>query len=122
MVLPVAPTAALSAVEREDMGKASGVNSTLQRFGGAFGVAVATSVFAAFGSLGSPTAFMAGFRPSFTMVAGLAVVGALAASGVGSAQAAARASSSPEVGGAPALSTLRAYDPSTEAREPGTAR
>ena len=86
MVLPVAPTAALSAVQREDMGKASGVNSTLQRFGGAFGVAVATSCFAAFGSLGSPTAFIAGFRPSFTMVAGLAVIGALAAFGVGGAR------------------------------------
>ena len=47
MVLPVAPTAVLSAVKREDLGKASGVNSTLQRFGGAFGVAVATSVFTA---------------------------------------------------------------------------
>jgi hypothetical protein len=43
MVLPVVPTAALSAVERARMGKASGVNSTLKRFGGAFGVAVATS-------------------------------------------------------------------------------
>jgi EmrB/QacA subfamily drug resistance transporter len=121
MVLPVAPTAALSAVEREDMGKASGVNSTLQRFGGAFGVAVATSVFAAFGSLGSQTAFIAGFRPSFTMVAGLAVLGALAAFGVGNPRAVAHAPSSPDLGGAPALSTVRAYDPSTEAREPGTA-
>ena len=102
MVLPVAPTAALSAVEREDMGKASGVNSTLQRFGGAFGVAVATSVFAAFGSLGSPTAFIAGFRPSFTTVAGLAVLAALAAFGVGNAQAVAPASSTPELGAAPA--------------------
>jgi EmrB/QacA subfamily drug resistance transporter len=103
MVLPVAPTAALSAVAREDMGKASGVNSTLQRFGGAFGVAVATSVFAAFGSLGSPTELIAGFRPSFTIVAGLAVLGALAALGVGGAQGVARvarASSSLDVGGA----------------------
>jgi MFS family permease len=102
MVLPVARTAALSAVEREDIGKASGVNSTLQRFGGAFGVAVATSVFAAFGSLGSPTAFIAGFRPSFTMIAGLAVLGALAAFGVGNARTVAPASSSPELGVVPA--------------------
>jgi MFS family permease len=115
MVLPVAPTAALSAVEREDMGKASGVNSTLQRFGGAFGVAVATSVFAAFGSLGSPPAFIAGFRPSFAAVAGLAVIGSLAAFGVGNAHAVARASSSPDLRAAPALSTVRGDDPSTEA-------
>jgi hypothetical protein len=94
VVLPVAPTAALSAVAREDMGKASGVNSTLQRFGGAFGVAVATSVFGAFGSLDSPTAFIAGFHPALIMVAGLAVVGALAAFGVGNEPAVARESSS----------------------------
>lgn len=44
MVLPVVPTAALSAVDRADMGKASGVNSTLQRFRGAFGVNNAPAV------------------------------------------------------------------------------
>jgi EmrB/QacA subfamily drug resistance transporter len=82
IVLPVAPTAAVSAVDREDIGKASGVNSTLQRFGGAFGVAVATSVFAAFGNLGSSTAFITGFHPSLTMIAGLAAIGAMAALGV----------------------------------------
>jgi hypothetical protein len=82
IVLPVAPTAAVSAVDREDIGKASGVNSTLQRFGGAFGVAVATSVFAAFGNLGSSTAFVTGFHPSLTMIAGLAAIGAMAALGV----------------------------------------
>jgi MFS family permease len=102
MVLPVVPTAALSAVERTDIGKASGVNSTLQRFGGAFGVAVATSVFAAFGSLASPTAFIAGFRPSYTTVAGLAVLGALAAFGVNNAPAVAPASAVPDLSGAPA--------------------
>jgi EmrB/QacA subfamily drug resistance transporter len=102
MVLPVAPTAALSAVEREDIGKASGVNSTLQRFGGAFGVAAATSVFAASGSLSSPTAFIAGFRPAVTVIAGLAVLGALAAFGVGNAPAVAPASSVPDLGEAPA--------------------
>jgi MFS family permease len=53
-------------------------------------------------SLGSPTAFIAGFRPSFTMIAGLAVLGGLAAFGVGNAQTVAPASSSPELGAAPA--------------------
>ena len=121
MVLPVAPTAALSAVEREDMGKASGVNSTVQRFGGAFGVAVATSVFAAFGSLDSPIAFVAGFRPSFTMVAGLAVIGALAAFGVSNPRPMPRTFSTPGTGVAPTLSTVRACDPHPEVREPGSA-
>ena len=121
MVLPVAPTAALSSAEHEDMGKASGVNSTLQRFGAAFGVGVATSVFAAFGSLGSPTAFIAGFRPSFTTVAGLAVLGALAAFGVGNARAVAHASTIPDLGAAPALSPVRACDSPVQPREPATA-
>ena len=100
-VLPVAPTAALSAVERADMGKASGVNSTLQRFGGAFGVAVATSVFGAFGNLGSPSGFVAGFGPAFTFVAVLAVFGGLAAFGVDKApRALPRASAALDLGSA----------------------
>ena len=38
MVLATVPTAALSAVAPGDMGKAAGANSTLQRFGGVFGL------------------------------------------------------------------------------------
>jgi MFS family permease len=45
---------------------------------------------------------IAGFRPSFTVIAGLAVIGALAAFGVGNAPAVARASSRLDVGAAPA--------------------
>jgi EmrB/QacA subfamily drug resistance transporter len=81
-VLPVAPTAVLSAVAPRDMGKASGANSTLQRFGSAFGVAVATAAFAANGSLATPDAFLAGFRPALLVLAGLSLIGALAALGV----------------------------------------
>jgi EmrB/QacA subfamily drug resistance transporter len=83
MAMPVAPTAALTAVSRLDVGKASGVTSTLQRLGTAFGVAVATSVFAAYGSLLNPTAFMAGFQPALMVVAGLSLLGALAALAAG---------------------------------------
>ena len=43
MVLPVAPTAMLSAAQREDMGKASGVNSTVRRFGGVGGARAVAS-------------------------------------------------------------------------------
>jgi EmrB/QacA subfamily drug resistance transporter len=82
-VLPTAPTAALSAVTRPDLGKASGVNSMLQRFGSAFGIAVATSVFAAFGTLSTPAAVTTGFRPALTVVAGLSLLGALAALAIG---------------------------------------
>jgi len=53
MALPAAPTAALGAVPPPDMGKASGVLNTLQRFGSVFGVAVITAVFAGSGHLGT---------------------------------------------------------------------
>jgi hypothetical protein len=65
------------------MGKAAGVNSTLQRFGGAFGIAAATAVFAANGHLGSPLSFSAGFRPALALAAGLSGLGALAALAAG---------------------------------------
>src|SRR5579859_1996888 len=83
MVLPATPTAALSAVPPADMGKASGVNNTLQRFGGVFGVAVATAVFTATGHLGSPAAVAAGFRPALAVSAALSLLGAVTAVAVG---------------------------------------
>jgi EmrB/QacA subfamily drug resistance transporter len=82
MVLPVTPAAVLSAVQPRDMGKASGVNSTLQRFGSTFGVALVTSVFAAHGSLGEAASFTAGLRPALVGAAALSLLGALAALGV----------------------------------------
>jgi len=62
-----------------DMGKASGVNNTLQRFGGVFGVAVVTAVFSATGHLGTPDQVAAGFRPALAVSAGLSVLGAATA-------------------------------------------
>jgi len=66
-----------------DMGKASGVKSTLQRFGSAFGVAVATSIFASVGTLADPTAVTAGYRPALAACAVMALVGALTALAIG---------------------------------------
>jgi len=40
MAIPTTPTAALGAVPPADMGTASGVQNTLQRFGAVFGVAI----------------------------------------------------------------------------------
>jgi EmrB/QacA subfamily drug resistance transporter len=79
MVFATAPTAALNAVAPQDMGRASGTNSTLQRFGGAFGIAVTTAVFAAHGHLGTPASFDAGFRPALAVAAGLSLLGAVSA-------------------------------------------
>ncbi|MBV8086494.1 MAG: DHA2 family efflux MFS transporter permease subunit [Chloroflexi bacterium] len=83
MVLPVTPAAVLSAVAPADMGRASAVNSTLQRFGSAFGVAVITAVFAGSGSLASAPAFMAGFRPALVVAAALSILGAFCALAIG---------------------------------------
>jgi len=77
MALPVVPTAALGAVRPSDMGKASGANSTLQRFGGVFGLAIATAVFSANGHLGTAASFTAGFRPALAVCAAFSVLGAL---------------------------------------------
>jgi EmrB/QacA subfamily drug resistance transporter len=79
MVFATTPTAVLNAVAPRDMGRASGANSTLQRFGAAFGVAVATAVFAAHGHLGTPASFDAGFRPALAVAAGLSLLGAVSA-------------------------------------------
>jgi MFS family permease len=79
MAIPTVSAAALGAVAPADMGRASGVNNTLQRFGGAFGVAVAAAVFSAHGQLGSPAGVTAGFRPALAVSALLSLLGAAAA-------------------------------------------
>jgi len=79
MALAATPAAALSAVEPRDIGRASGATNTLQRFGGVFGIAVASAVFAANGHLGTAAGFTAGFRPALAVVAGLSVLGAVSA-------------------------------------------
>jgi EmrB/QacA subfamily drug resistance transporter len=79
MALPAAPTAALGAVPPPDMGKASGVLNTLQRFGSVFAVAVITAVFAGSGHLGAATSVISGFRPALAVSAGLSLLGAVAA-------------------------------------------
>jgi EmrB/QacA subfamily drug resistance transporter len=75
-------TAALSAVVPADLGKASGAANTLRQLGGAFGVAIATAVFAAAGHLGGPASFDAGFRPALAVTALIAALGAVSAVGV----------------------------------------
>jgi EmrB/QacA subfamily drug resistance transporter len=79
MALAATPTAVLSSVAPLDMGKASGANSTFQRFGSVFGIAIAVAVFAANGHLGAPASFNAGFRPALAVLASLSLLGALSA-------------------------------------------
>jgi hypothetical protein len=70
MVFATASTAVLGAVAPPDMGKASGANSTVQRFGGVFGIAAATAVFSANGHLGTALTFTGGLRPALAVAAG----------------------------------------------------
>ena len=78
MAIPTVPTAALGAVSPADVGQASGVSNTMQRFGGAFGIALVSAIFAAHGHLGSAASFTAGYRPAMLGSAGLSLVGAVA--------------------------------------------
>ena len=79
MALPAVPTAVLSAVPPSEMGKASGINNMMQRFGAVFAVAIASSVFTAYGHLGSPASITDGFRPAVAVSALLSLLGALSA-------------------------------------------
>ena len=81
MALPIASTVVVSAVRPHEMGKASGVNSTLQRFGAAFAIALGAAVFAANGHIGTAATFVAGFRPALIVVASLSLAGAVTALG-----------------------------------------
>ncbi|HWF57315.1 MAG TPA: DHA2 family efflux MFS transporter permease subunit [Candidatus Dormibacteraeota bacterium] len=77
-------TAILSAVKPADMGKASGTSNTLQQLGGAFGIAIATAVFAAGAHGTTPVAFDAGFRPALAVAAATSLLGAVTATAVAS--------------------------------------
>ena len=103
MAVPTVPATALNAVPPADMGKASGVQNTLQRFGAVFGVAIVAAVFSANGHLGSPATVISGFRPALAAAAGLSVVGSLTALGVGGRRRSPSAGQQPT----PALASAR---------------
>lgn len=97
MALPTLPMAALGVVPPQDFGVASGVTNTLQRFGAAFGVAVVGAVFAARGSLVSPSNFVDGFQPALAFSAVFSLAGAIVALLVASPVAPADARSASEL-------------------------
>ncbi len=78
----------LSAVPRDEEGKASGANNTIRELGGVFGIAVLGAIFSATGSYASPTTYTAGLIPG--VWAGAAVVAAGAALALALPAAAAR--------------------------------
>jgi hypothetical protein len=69
----------LSAVRRQEEGKASGANNAIREVGGVLGVAVLASVFARWGGYGSPVTFVDGLVPALWIGAGVVAVGAAVA-------------------------------------------
>jgi len=69
----------LSAVRREEEGKASGATNTIREVGGVFGVAVLAAIFTANGDYGSPAAYVAGLQPAVAVGAVVVGIGAVAA-------------------------------------------
>jgi MFS family permease len=102
MAIPTVPTAALGAVPPADVGQASGVINTMQRFGGAFAIALVSAIFAAHGHLGSAASFTAGYRPAMLGSAGLSLVGAVVAIGIARRRVASPPRPAAEADGVPA--------------------
>jgi EmrB/QacA subfamily drug resistance transporter len=74
MALPTVPTAVLNSVAPAEMGKASGINYMMQRFGAVFAIAIASSVFAAYGHLGTRTSITDGFKPALAACAAFSLL------------------------------------------------
>ena len=79
MALPTVPTAVLNAVAPSELGKASGINYMMQRFGAVFAIAVVSAVFSSYGNLGTPVGVTNGFRPALAACAIFALLAALSA-------------------------------------------
>jgi EmrB/QacA subfamily drug resistance transporter len=69
----------LSAVPREDEGKASGANNTIRELGGVFGIAVLGAIFSATGSYTTPQTYTDGLVPSIWVGAAVVAAGAVLA-------------------------------------------
>ena len=78
----------LTAVRRDDEGKASGANNTFRELGGVFGIAVLGAIFSAAGSYSTPQTYTAGLTPAVWV--GAAVVGVAAFVAMGLPGSAAR--------------------------------
>src|SRR4029453_8569711 len=77
--MPAMQKSVIGAVPPSEIGKASGIFSTMRYLGGAFGIAVSVAVFTATGSYTSPEAFGDGFAPAVAACSLLALAAAIAA-------------------------------------------
>ncbi|RKT66981.1 EmrB/QacA subfamily drug resistance transporter [Saccharothrix variisporea] len=82
MAMPAAQKSVVGAVGPAEVGQASGVLTVLRILGGVFGIAVLGAVFGAFGGVGSPAAFTAGFGPAIGVAAAFALLGCVVALGM----------------------------------------
>jgi EmrB/QacA subfamily drug resistance transporter len=82
MAIPTSQSAAMNSVAADDLGKASGVFTTMRQLGGVFGLAIAVAVFTGAGSYVSASAFGDGFGPALATTAGFSLAGAVAALGL----------------------------------------
>jgi MFS family permease len=105
--MPAAQTAAIAAVPREAIGTASGVYNAMRQVGGAFGIAIASAVFAAAGSFASPAAVSQGVRMALLVSAAIAAVGALAGTALRAPRVAGPLTSTSAVAAAAAAETTR---------------
>jgi EmrB/QacA subfamily drug resistance transporter len=95
--MPAAQNAAISSVSREAIGTASGVYNAMRQVGGAFGIAIASAVFAAAGSFASPAAVSHGVRMALLVTAAISASGALAGVGLRATRVAGLPASAPRV-------------------------
>ena len=102
MSLFFAPVAnvVLSAVRRDEEGKASGVNNTVREVGGVFGVAVLASIFASVGGYASPSTFTDGLNAALWVGAIVVGVGTVAALGIPGRKAVASQTTALQLAGA----------------------
>jgi hypothetical protein len=107
MAMPAAQKSVVGAVKLQEIGQASGAISTLRIFGGVFGIAILTAVFAGRGGgYASPQAFANGFSPAMYGAAIIALVGAVVGFGMPG-----RTSRPPVPAGAPAPAAPEAARP-----------
>ena len=65
----------LGSVKLEEEGQASGANNAIRQVGGVVGVSVMTTIFTAYGGLGTPASFVDGLRPPLFFGAGVLLLG-----------------------------------------------
>jgi hypothetical protein len=79
MCLPTTINMVLISVPQDDVGVASGANSSIREIGGVFGVVFLSATFAAYGSYASPASSMDGFRAALVLGGAASMIGMIAA-------------------------------------------